>query len=131
MRTYQEFYSDIAKPFFAPPPWVFGAAWGIIYPLIALALAYTLYLYLRKGLPRYFLWLFGVNLVANVLFTPIQLGLTAFWPASLDILVILGTLAIIEYRMWARSKVVFFLLVPYLLWGAFATVLQFTISYLN
>ncbi len=131
MQTYQEFYQSIVKPFFAPPEWVFGVAWGIIYPLIAIAFISFLFLLVRRRVPLFLLWVFLVNLAANFLFTPIQLGLSALWPASLDILVVLGTLAFFEYEIWRHSKLIFFLLLPYLLWGAFATVLQLTITIVN
>ncbi len=48
MENYSTYYADIAKPFFAPEPWVFGAAWGIIYPLIVIAGCYTAYLFYKK-----------------------------------------------------------------------------------
>lgn len=132
MQTYQEFYGSIEKPFFAPPDWLFGVAWVIIYPLIAIALIYTLYLvFKKKTMPLSLLLVFIVNLVANLLFTPIQLGLSVLWPASVDILVILVTLAFMEYKFFRASKPVFYLLLPYLLWGAFATVLQLTITFTN
>lgn len=132
MQTYQEFYSNIQKPFFAPPAWLFGVAWGIIYPLIAIAFGYMLYLvFKKKTLPLNLLLVFIVNLTANLLYTPIQLGITALWPASLDILVILGTLAFMEYKFFKLSKPIFYLLLPYLLWGTFATILQLTITFTN
>ncbi len=131
MRTYPEFYQGIQKPFFAPPAWLFGVAWGIIYPLISLALAYLIYLVWKGQAPKTLLWILLLNLAANLLFTPIQLGLQPLWPASLDILLIFGTLAYFEYGIWQYSKLIFALLTPYLLWGAFATVLQLTISFLN
>ncbi|MBI4991993.1 MAG: tryptophan-rich sensory protein [Candidatus Harrisonbacteria bacterium] len=131
MRTYQEFYQNIQKPFFSPPERVFGLAWGIIYPLIAAAGIYLIYLVYRKEAPKNLLWIFLANLAANLLFTPIQLGLRPLWPASIDILIILGTLAFFEYRIWQYSKLIFVLLLPYLFWGAFATVLQLAIFFLN
>jgi translocator protein len=131
MQIYQEFYQSIQKPFFAPPDWVFGLAWGIIYPLIAVAFIYLVYLTSKKRVPTYLIWIFIVNLIANLLFTPIQLGLTALWPATIDILIILGTLVFLEWKIWRHSKTIFFLLLPYLLWGAFATILQLTITFTN
>lgn len=131
MRTYQEFYSNIQKPFFAPPEWLFGLAWGIIYPLIAIAGLRLIYLVYKKQAPKNLLAVFGLNLAANFLFTPIQLGLQPLWPASIDILVILATLAFLEYKIWRYSKLVFILLLPYLLWGGFATALQLAITFLN
>lgn len=131
MKTYQEFYQSIDLPWFAPPAWVFGVAWSIIYPLIIIAGIYLLYLTVKKRVPPYFIILFALNIVANLLFTPIQLGLTALWPASIDILVVLVTLALLEVKILRYSKLIFWLLVPYLLWGVFATVLQITITTIN
>lgn len=131
MRTYQEFYQIIDKPFFAPPEWVFGVAWGIIYPLIAIAFFYFAYLFFKKKVPSSLFVVFVVNIVANLLFTPIQLGLEPLWPATLDILIILGTLLYLEFRMLRYSRTIFVLLLPYLLWGVFATILQITITLTN
>lgn len=131
MRTYADFYQTIDLPSFAPPSWVFGLAWGIIYPLIVIAGVYLLYAVVKKRLPVQLLIVFVVNIIANLLFTPLQLGLNSLWPASIDILVILGTLVWLQYHCWSRARIVFWLLLPYLLWGAFATVLQLTITLTN
>ncbi|PIR88340.1 MAG: tryptophan-rich sensory protein [Candidatus Harrisonbacteria bacterium CG10_big_fil_rev_8_21_14_0_10_44_23] len=131
MQTYQTFYSSIIKPFFSPPSWLFGLAWSIIYPLIMAAGIYLVYLTIKKRLPAYFVVLFAINIIANLLFTPIQLGLTALWPATIDILVVLLSLAAIEIKIYRYSKTIFWLFIPYLLWGAFATILQISITVLN
>jgi tryptophan-rich sensory protein len=125
------YYASIAKPFFAPPPWVFGLAWGIIYPLIAVAFIYLLYLFFTKRVPSFLVWLFVLNGVANLAFTPLQLGLQSPFLATLDIYLILITLIIFQYKIISYSKTIFILLVPYLLWGAFATILQSVIVFIN
>ncbi len=131
MRTYADFYQSVQLPIFAPPAWLFGIAWGIIYPLITVAFVYLCVLVIRKQAPRSLLWLLIANLIANFIFTPIQLGLTPLWPASVDILIILITLAVFELHIWKHSKTIFWLLVPYLLWASFATILQLTIATTN
>lgn len=131
MLDYANYYASIEKPFFAPEPWVFGAAWGIIYPLIAIAGVFLLFLYFQKKAPLSLVILFAINAFANFLFTPLQLIYPDQIWATLDIFVVLGTLALLEWMVWSRSKIVFALLTPYLLWGAFATVLQVTIFILN
>ncbi|MDP2650446.1 MAG: TspO/MBR family protein [bacterium] len=131
MLDYQTYYASIVKPFFAPEPWVFGVAWGIIYPLIALAGLYLLILWWRRSVPLYLVFVFAANLAANLAFTPLQLGMPETILPTLDILVVLGTLAYFEYRILRYSRVIFWLLVPYLLWGTFATVLQLSILFLN
>lgn len=131
MRTYLEFYQSVVLPGWAPPSWLFGVAWSIIYPLFIIATGYLVYLVRQQRAPSVILWVLLANWVANLLFTPIQLGLRPLWPASIDILVVLGTLAYVEYRVRDYSPLIFWLLVPYLAWGLFATALQLTIMVRN
>lgn len=128
---YPTFYSSIEKPFFAPEPWVFGLAWGIIYPLIAASFIYALYLAWGRSVEWKVIGVFVLNLIANFAFTPLQLDFPNQLYATLDILVVVSTLAWLEWYFWTRSKVLFLLLLPYLLWGCFATILQVSIYWLN
>ncbi len=130
---YSTYYEAITKPFFAPEPWVFGLAWGIIYPLIIIAAAYTAFLLTRKALQQRALIasLFVVNILANLAFTPLQLRFQDAWYATADIVLVLVTLAALQVLFWQQNKVLFLLLLPYLLWGGFATVLQITIYVMN
>lgn len=128
---YALYYSSISKPFFAPPPWVFGVAWAIIYPLIACAGVILIILVYKKQVPRSLLWVYLLNLGANVAFTPLQLWVGSTLLATLALCIVVGTVVYIELRVWKYSKLIFWLLVPYLLWGLFATMLQFSIVALN
>jgi tryptophan-rich sensory protein len=131
MENYYDFYQTIEKPFFAPPEWVFGLAWGIIYPLIAIAFVYLILLLHKKQAPESAMWLFLANLMGNFAFTPLLFQLKSIPLATLDILAVLVTLILLQWRAWKYSKVIFFLLLPYLVWGAFATVLQVSLLFLN
>ncbi len=128
---YRMWYEIVEKPFFAPEPWVFGLAWGIIYPLIALALVWTIYLRIKGNVPHSFVWLFFLNIFLNLSFSPVLLATRNNILISLVIILVLGTLAWLMLRAWKLSKVVFVLLLPYLLWGAYATALQIGITVLN
>jgi translocator protein len=82
-------------------------------------------------LPKIVALPFILNLLFNFLFTYFQFGLKNNILASLDIILILATLiwamiAIYPYFPW-----VVFVNIPYLLWVSFATILQFSITYLN
>jgi len=132
MTDYPTYYSSISKPFFAPEPWVFGLAWGIIYPLIAVAFGLVIYGIYKKTISKKVLWLFIINLVANLAFTPVQLGLESNVPATITILAVLVSLILLLKQLCKeRAFVPMWLLVPYVLWGAFATVLQISITVLN
>lgn len=77
---------------------------------------------------------FALNLVFNFAFTPIQFGLKNNLLASIDILLVVGTLVWALYALWHVSpelRWVVYANIPYLLWGTFATCLQLTITHLN
>ena len=77
---------------------------------------------------------FLLNLIFNFAFTPIQFGLKNNLLAAIDILLVVGTLIWTLYSIWHASPNLHWVVyanIPYLLWGAFATILQLTITYLN
>lgn len=129
---YSTYYATLIKPAFAPPEMWFGIAWSIIYPLIALAFVLLLKRHFEKKLTSdELIPLFVLNMIGNALFTPVQLGLRSNALASLIIVWILFTLGWFMVRVYRDSKLIFWLLVPYLLWVSFATVLQLSITSLN
>jgi benzodiazapine receptor len=131
MDTYTEFYNNLIKPDFFPPEWVFGLAWNIIYPLIAIAAIYMSYLIYKDSMSTKLVVLFIFNMIANVLFTPIQFVLQNNLFAFLDILIVVATLVFFEIIAWKESKILFVVLLPYLAWVIFAAVLQGIIVFLN
>jgi benzodiazapine receptor len=72
-----------------------------------------------------------LNLIFNFAFTPIQFGLKNNLLASIDILLVLGTLVWALFAIFPHLKWVAYANIPYLLWVSFATILQLTITYLN
>lgn len=128
---YRTWYDALAKPFFAPEPWVFGVAWGLIYPLMAIALVYMIYLVAKKRVPMGLLWIYVLNIALNLTFTPTLIVTRDNALISLHILLVVGTLSWVMLLAWRFSKLIFVLLVPYILWGLFATILQLSITALN
>ena len=124
-------YAELAKPFFAPPSWVFGPVWAALYLVIAVSFGYVLVQCLRRKLPLGLLWPFLLNLIFNAAYSPIQFGLRNNLLASVDILLILGTLLWALSAVWQPARWVAIVNIPYLLWVAIATVLQLSITWLN
>ena len=131
MNNTENWYAELTKPFFAPEPWVFGLAWGIIYPIIIVSFGYVFYLVLRERIPKWIMIPFILNAVTNLLFSPIQFTLQNNALALLDILIVVGSLIWAMIAIWPYKKWVTFAQIPYLLWGTFATILQISITYLN
>lgn len=126
-----EWYAQLAKPFFAPPSWVFGPVWAVLYIVIAISFGFVLLQYLKRRLPFAVLLPFILNLLFNLAYTPIQFGLKDNLLASVDILLVLATLLWALLVIWTRARWVALVNIPYLLWVAFATVLQLSITWLN
>ena len=124
-------YAQLAKPIFAPPASVFGPVWTVLYVVIAISFGYVLLQYLKRRLPGAVLLPFVLNLMANLAYTPIQFGLKNNALASLDVLLVLGSLIWALVVIWHRVRWVSLVNIPYLLWVAFATVLQLSITWLN
>jgi len=124
-------YASLSKPSFNPPSWVFAPVWVTLFTLMGMSL-FTVW---RKGFSRpenkRAMGLFGIQLVLNVLWSVAFFGthsplygfvvIVALWVA------VLATM-ILFYRI---TKVAALLLLPYLLWGTFASILNFSILLLN
>jgi benzodiazapine receptor len=127
-------YSQLAKPVWAPPSWVFGPVWTALYAIIAVSFGAVFYRAFKGEVPRAVALPFALNLFFNFIFTPIQFGLQSNVLAAVDILLVVGTLvwALVSIgRVSPRLRWVAYANIPYLLWGSFATALQLTVTYLN
>lgn len=130
MNTY-EWYAQLKKPSFAPPSSVFGPVWTVLYAIIFLTFGYVFYMFLKKQINFWVLLPFILNLIFNLIYTPIQFGLKNNFLALIDIFLVLITLVIAIYMIYPYSKWVAGLQLPYLLWVSFATILQLSITWLN
>ncbi|HAT73787.1 MAG: TspO and MBR like protein [Candidatus Moranbacteria bacterium GW2011_GWF2_36_839] len=130
MQNYN-WYSQLIKPTWSPPAWVFGPVWTFLYVLIAISFGKVFWMAFKKQIPLLVALPFILNLIFNFSFTPIQFGLKNNLLAAVDILLVLGTLIWAMMAIYPHSKWVAYIQIPYLLWVSFATVLQLTITYLN
>ena len=130
MSTYA-WYQTLIKPFWAPPSWIFGPVWTLLYAIIAITYGTVFYKVATKQLPRIIALPFALNVVFNVAFTPLQFGLQNNFLAAVDILLVFATLVWALIAIYPHIKWIALANIPYLLWVSFATVLQLTITYLN
>lgn len=124
-------YNSLDKPSWTPAPSFIGTMWSILYPIIIVTFGFVLVQCLRRRVPWMVAVPFGINLVANVVFTPIQFGLRNLPLASVDILVVWATIpwmmaAVRRHHRWVAAAQV-----PYLAWVSTATVLQLSITIMN
>ncbi len=124
-------YSQLVKPSWAPPSYLFGPVWTALYVLIFISFGKVFLLFFQKKLPFLVILPFVLNLFFNLIFTYLQFGLKNNFLAAADILLVLATLIWAMVAIYPHIKWVAYIQVPYLLWVTFATVLQLTITYLN
>lgn len=131
MNNAYNWYSQLIKPTWSPPSWLFGPVWSVLYVLIAVSFGKVFLMFFQKKIPFIILLPFVLNLVFNFAFTPIQFTLKNNLLAAGDILLVLGTLIWAMVVIYPYVRWVTYMQIPYLLWVSFATVLQLTITYLN
>lgn len=123
-------YQRLVKPPFTPPDWVFPVVWGLLYLMIGLALAMILHARGARGRGMA-IALFVVQLVLNLAWTPLFFGAHHIWGALADLIALL-LVAIFTTLLFGRIRTMAaWLMLPYLLWIAFAGVLTLRIGELN
>jgi len=127
----QTWYQNLLKPSWAPPAWLFGPVWSVLYIIIAATFGYAVFLFFQGRISFLVLLPFILNLIFNFAFSPIQFRLQNNLLAAVDILLILGTLTWAMLAIYPHARWIALANVPYLLWVLFATALQLTITYLN
>jgi tryptophan-rich sensory protein len=126
-----EWYATLIKPTWAPPEWLFGPVWTVLYVIIAVSFISVAVRYWQGRIGFMVFLPFVLNLIFNLAFTPLQFGLRNNWLAAIDIVLVWGTL------VWALAAIrplipwVAYANLPYLVWVSFASLLQFTITWLN
>jgi tryptophan-rich sensory protein len=123
-------YRALAKPAITPPDWVFPVVWTILYVLIGVALAIVLNARGARG-RGFGIALFAAQLVVNLVWNPLFFG----WhrvPLALAVIVLLLVLALATTVVFGRIRAAAaWLMIPYLVWIAFAGVLTWRIHQLN
>ncbi|NLG18193.1 MAG: tryptophan-rich sensory protein [Fibrobacter sp.] len=124
-----EWYSQLNKPSFSPPSWIFGPAWTVLYALMGIAA----FLVSEKRVAgrRRALILFAVQLFLNFLWTILFFGLRSPLAAFMEIVLLLTAIILTFAAFWPISRKAALLLIPYIFWVSFASVLNFTIWKLN
>lgn len=124
-------YANLNKPFFAPPNWIFGPVWTILYALMGISIYVILKRGWKKKVVKNASIFFIAQLVLNFIWTPVFFGLRS---PLLGLIVIVGMWILIVMtirKFYPLSKLAAYLLIPYLLWVSFATLLNAAILILN
>ena len=150
----EAWYVKLEKPFFSPPNWIFAPVWTILYLLMGI----SLFLVWKKnwgiiipaGEPERKSWnpistklwrgswreenailIFALQLVLNILWSVIFFGLKSPSIAFVEILMLWFAILYTIVNFYRISKPAAYLLIPYILWISFASILNFFVWWLN
>ena len=124
-------YASLKKPTLTPPGWVFAPVWFALYVLMG----FSLYIVWAKGSQnpnvRLAIAAFGAQLILNLLWSVAFFGVRSVLFGLVTILCLLAALVATVLILGRISRTAQILLLPYLVWVAFATILNFEIALLN
>jgi tryptophan-rich sensory protein len=124
-------YAGLNKPSFTPPGWIFGPVWTFLYILMGV----SLWVVIKDGIGdrsvQQAVILFAVQLVANLGWSVLFFGLHMIAAAFLEIIFLFALIAVTTLSFWRIKTTAGWLLVPYLCWTGFASLLTGSVWLLN
>lgn len=126
-----EWYNALQKPSWTPAPATIGLIWQILYPIILISFGFVFFQAFQGKISWIVVLPFAINLVANLIFTPIQFGMRNLPLATVDILIVWATIIWCVIAIWPHFRWVAFAQGPYFIWVSLATVLQLSITAMN
>ncbi|MEN6330171.1 MAG: TspO/MBR family protein [Methanobacteriaceae archaeon] len=124
-------YAALAKPAWAPPNWLFGPVWTILYVLIGTAL----FLVWRQGFEekgvKVALAVFGLQLGLNLLWSLVFFGLHSLLGGLVIILLLWITILVNIILFYRISQWAGLILIPYIIWVSIASYLNYSVYVLN
>lgn len=131
-----EWYVYLQKPFFSPPNWVFGPVWTLLYIMMGVS-AYLVWKARSSGSGQTLgannraLSVFAIQLALNCLWSILFFGLKSPMFAFLDIVLLWISIVYVFKLFYPIEKKAAYLLIPYLLWVSFASLLNLAIWVMN
>lgn len=131
MTPIDHWYRDLRKPSWQPPNWAFGPAWTIILGLAAWSAVLAWNAAPDDPARRAVIILFATNAVCHLLWSPLFFRLRRPDWALIEVVFLWSSLVALVVGLWPISQTASLLIVPYLLWVSFASVLNYTIVRMN
>lgn len=124
-KSIDSWYSKLKKPVLNPPSWIFGPVWTTLYALMGI----SSYIIERKSkeaqkLP---IFVYSIQLALNFIWTVIFFGFRSPSFAFFELILLWCTILLTIILFWRLSFKAGILLIPYILWVSFASVLNFVI----
>ncbi len=130
-RSVSSWYLTLEKPIFNPPGWVFGPVWTMLFLLMGIALYLVWSKKGKQEVKNKALIFFAVQWVLNIAWSFFFFYLQNPWAGFMEILILWFFILLTIIYFYKLSKPAAYLLIPYLAWVSFATVLNYYLYLLN
>lgn len=130
----KDWYALLTKPSFNPPNWLFGPVWSVLYLLMGISFAMIWHQLSKSGISIFKHkagYLFGIQLLLNLIWSTIFFNLHQIGLALVEMLVLIGFIIFTMIEFYKINRTAGLLLIPYTLWVYFASILTASILYLN
>jgi tryptophan-rich sensory protein len=121
-------FKTLVKPVFAPPNWVFGPVWSMLFFLMGISLYLV---WNKKGNKEQALQFFAIQLFLNIAWSFLFFGLRSPYLAFIGIIFLWIAILFTIIKFYKINKISAYLLVPYILWVSFAAILNCSLWILN
>ncbi|MBE6048980.1 MAG: tryptophan-rich sensory protein [Clostridium sp.] len=126
-RNSMNIYEKLEKPFFSPPAIVFMIVWPILYILMGIA-SYRIYMHKEAGENiENALFYYAIQLLLNYLWSFLFFSFRLYGLALIEFIILFVFIMITFWKFIKIDRIAGYLLIPYILWCAFALVLNYSI----
>ena len=124
------YYAELTAPSFAPPNWLFGPVWTILYLFVSIV-AYRLIYMPRWEWKPVLIALWTLQFGLNTIWTPVFFGAYNLGAALIYILALWIVILVFTILIWKKDRLSAYLSLPYLAWVGFASLLNASYWMLN
>ena len=124
-------YASLTKPSFNPTNWLFAPVWTILFILMGISAFLVWQKGLKKKGVKKALGFFLAQLIFNVLWSFLFFKFHSPFLALLDIIFLWFLILLTVFKFFKINNTAGLLLIPYLLWVSFASILNYAVYRLN
>ena len=124
----EPWYSQLVKPNFNPPDWIFAPVWTTLYLMMTLAIWFFWH---SKNRDMSTIYIYFIHIVFNTTWSIVFFGLHKIFLALIVLLILIFLIIILILRFKRVNLVSYYLMIPYLLWTTYALFLNLNLLILN
>jgi len=124
----EPWYSQLVKPNFNPPDWIFAPVWTTLYLMMTLAIWFFWH---SKNKDINTIYIYFIHIVFNTTWSIVFFALHQIFLALIVLLILICLIIILILRFMRVNIVSSYLMIPYLLWTTFALFLNLNLLILN